>query len=59
MRNTLLYAFSTGANWYDEIFGKADAEKAIERFARNLKWIVEGDNWCRAVGECGLRRTKL
>ena len=40
--------------WCDEVFGKEDAEKAIEGFARNLKWIVEGENWGKEVRECGL-----
>ena len=40
--------------WCDEVFGEEDAEKAVEGFARNFKWIVEGENWGRGVGECGL-----
>ena len=39
--------------WCDEVFGKEDAEKAIEGFERNLKWIVDGENWDRRVGDCG------
>ncbi|KAI4113619.1 MAG: hypothetical protein LQ345_005438 [Seirophora villosa] len=39
--------------WHDEVLGVADAEAAMEGFERNLKWIVEGRNWGRGVGECG------
>ncbi|KAL8754550.1 MAG: hypothetical protein Q9184_005075, partial [Pyrenodesmia sp. 2 TL-2023] len=39
--------------WVDEVFGLRDAERAMEGFERNLKWIIEGGNWERAVGECG------
>ncbi|CAF9923186.1 MAG: hypothetical protein HETSPECPRED_005266 [Heterodermia speciosa] len=40
--------------WCDEVFGMGDAERAVEGFERNLKWIVEGGNWERGVGECGI-----
>ncbi|KAL9005316.1 MAG: hypothetical protein Q9188_001907 [Gyalolechia gomerana] len=39
--------------WNDEVLGIKDAEAAMEGFERNLKWIVEGANWERGVGECG------
>ncbi|KAL8846667.1 MAG: hypothetical protein Q9221_008253 [Calogaya cf. arnoldii] len=40
--------------WVDEVFGVQDAEGAMEGFERNFKWIVEGGNWERGVGECGV-----
>ncbi|KAL8669260.1 MAG: hypothetical protein Q9168_006144 [Polycauliona sp. 1 TL-2023] len=39
--------------WCDEVLGLQDVEKAMDGFERNLKWIVDGRNWDRKVGECG------
>lgn len=39
--------------WCDEVLGIQDVEQAMEGFKRNFKWIVDGDNWERRVGECG------
>jgi len=37
--------------WNDEVFGLKDAEEAMNGFERNMKWIVNGDNWNKSVGE--------
>lgn len=39
--------------WNDEVFGLADAERAMEGFERNVGWIVDGGNWEKTVRECG------
>ncbi|KAL8708125.1 MAG: hypothetical protein Q9220_006979 [cf. Caloplaca sp. 1 TL-2023] len=38
--------------WNDSVLQRADAERAMEGFERNMKWIVDGGNWERKVGEC-------
>ncbi|KAL8950888.1 MAG: hypothetical protein Q9222_003105 [Ikaeria aurantiellina] len=38
--------------WNDSVLQQSDAEKAMEGFERNMKWIVDGGNWERKVGEC-------
>ena len=39
--------------WCDEVMGKEEAERALEGWERNMKWLVRGENWERGVGECG------
>ncbi|KAL8833927.1 MAG: hypothetical protein Q9176_007749 [Flavoplaca citrina] len=39
--------------WNDEVLGQEDAEMAMDGFEKNLKWIVDGGNWEKEVGECG------
>lgn len=38
--------------WNDEVFGPEDAEEAMKGFERNMKWLVDGENWEKGVGEC-------
>ncbi|KAI4129538.1 MAG: hypothetical protein LQ338_002174 [Usnochroma carphineum] len=38
--------------WNDEVMGAKDAEMAVDGFERNMKWLVNGDNWERTIGEC-------
>ncbi|KAL8993145.1 MAG: hypothetical protein Q9169_006566, partial [Polycauliona sp. 2 TL-2023] len=38
--------------WNDEVLGLEDAEKAMDGFERNLKWIMDGGSWRKMVGEC-------
>ncbi|KAL8832260.1 MAG: hypothetical protein Q9170_004948 [Blastenia crenularia] len=38
--------------WNDEVMGEKEAEAALEGFERNLRWVVDGTNWERGVGEC-------
>ncbi|KAL8778974.1 MAG: hypothetical protein Q9213_007159 [Squamulea squamosa] len=39
--------------WNDEVFGVKEAEAAIDGFERNMKWLVNGENWDKTVGDCG------
>ncbi|KAL8915756.1 MAG: hypothetical protein Q9172_006690 [Xanthocarpia lactea] len=39
--------------WNDEVLEQKDAEMAMDGFERNFKWIVDGRNWEKSVGECG------
>ncbi|KAL8863953.1 MAG: hypothetical protein Q9198_010207 [Flavoplaca austrocitrina] len=39
--------------WNDEVLRQKDAEQAMDGFEKNLKWIVDGGNWEKEVGECG------
>jgi len=38
--------------WNDEVLGLKDAEMAMNGFERNMKWLVNGDNWDKTVEEC-------
>ncbi|KAL8823140.1 MAG: hypothetical protein Q9191_006136 [Dirinaria sp. TL-2023a] len=38
--------------WNDEVFGPKDAEMAMDGFERNMKWLVNGENWDKPIGEC-------
>ncbi|KAL8767601.1 MAG: hypothetical protein Q9209_005931 [Squamulea sp. 1 TL-2023] len=39
--------------WNDEVFGVKEAEEAIDGFERNMKWLVNGENWDKTIGDCG------
>ncbi|KAL9593718.1 MAG: hypothetical protein Q9219_007421 [cf. Caloplaca sp. 3 TL-2023] len=39
--------------WNDEVLGIQDAEAALDGFERNMKWLVDGDNWERTIRDCG------
>lgn len=39
-------------NLLDEIFGRKDAEVALDGFEKNLGWLVNGDDWEKTIGEC-------
>ncbi|KAL8879682.1 MAG: hypothetical protein Q9198_002753 [Flavoplaca austrocitrina] len=41
------------STWNDEVLGQKDAAMAMDGFEKNLKWIVDGGNWEKEVGECG------
>lgn len=38
--------------WNDEVFGLKEAEMALDGFERNMKWLVNGDNWEKTIGDC-------
>ena len=38
--------------WNDEVFALKDAEMALDGFERNMKWLANGDNWEKTIGQC-------
>ena len=38
--------------WNDVVFDPKDAEMAMDGFERNMKWLVDGDNWDKTIGDC-------
>lgn len=38
--------------WNDEVLGTKEAEAAMDGFERNMKWLVNGDNWDKTIGDC-------